>query len=431
MAKAPQYDTIVVGGGPAGLTAAMYAARARLRALLITKSGMGGQAATTLTIDNYPGFPQGTTGPELGRAIAAQAERFGAQIARDEVLELDLQGEPKTVRTKKLGTLSTRTIILAPGTQPRTLNVPGEGRLRGRGVSYCATCDADLYSDEEVAVIGNGDAAVEEGLYLTRFAKRVWLVVVHEEGTLDATPVIRERAFANERMGFIWNSVLEEIVGDEVVEEIILGNIATGEKQRLPVAGVFIFIGATPQTEFLAQQIELNQSGYIVTGQDMSTSVPGVFAAGDACQKYLRQVVTAAADGAVAAVAAEKFVREEEWLETVFSAPGALLVVCWSPAVRESYQAVYAAEQAAQNTGTRVVKLDLYRHRQLAGRLQVDKPPAILVVQDGTIAARLCGDFTADGVMESLRSVQERNEQCLPIERKEVNLDATSRQEQL
>ena len=220
-----------------------------------------------------------------------------------------------------------------------------------------------------MAVIGNGDAAVEEGLYLTRFAKRVWLVVVHEEGTLDATPVIRERAFANERMGFIWNSVLEEIVGDEVVEEIILGKIATGEKQRLPVAGVFLFIGATPQTEFLAQQIELNQSGYIVTGQDMSTSVPGVFAAGDACQKYLRQVVTAAADGAVAAVAAEKFVREEEWLETVLSAR-CTLVVCWSPAVRESYQAVYAAEQAAQNTGTRVVKLDLYRHRQLAGRLR-------------------------------------------------------------
>lgn len=301
------YDVTIIGGGPAGLAAGIYASRAALKTVLLEKGMPGGLAASTEFIENYPGFADGIGGPELMMQMDAQARRFGLEVQSTSVEAISQSGENFTVHTDD-GDIKTKTIILATGAQPQKLGVPGEAEFHGRGVSYCATCDGAFFRDKEVAVVGGGDAAVEEALYLTKFARRVH--IIHRRDELRATKILQHRARANERIEFHWSSVVEKIAGTQTVQEIVLKNVQTGRVNNLKVDGVFVYVGTRPVSEIVGGLIELDPRGYIITDADMRTSKPGIFAAGDIRQKSLRQVVTAVADGAIAAVTAEKYLSE-------------------------------------------------------------------------------------------------------------------------
>lgn len=269
------YDIVVVGGGPAGLAAGIYGSRARLNTVIVEKSRTGGQAATTEEMENYPGFFDGSTGPGITAKMTEHAEHFGTGILKDDVVELSLEGHVKTLKTKSGQEIKGKTVVLCPGAEPRSLNVKGEHRLRGKGVSYCATCDADFFEDLDVIVVGNGDAAIEEAMYLTKFANSVTIIVIHDEGILDCNKASAEKAFKNPKLKWVWSSVLEEIKGEEIVDGVVIKNINTGELTEMPIDGVFFFVGTVPKTAFLKDTgVELNQQGYIVTNEMMETNLP-------------------------------------------------------------------------------------------------------------------------------------------------------------
>ncbi|MBI4758843.1 MAG: thioredoxin-disulfide reductase [Chloroflexi bacterium] len=300
------YATLIIGGGPGGLTAGLYAARAGLSVALLEKGLPGGQISTTFRVENYPGFPEGIGGPELGSVIEQQAAHFGVQIVLTEVTGVELGGQIKLVGATN-GDYRGRTVIVATGANPAALNVPGEEQLRGRGVSYCATCDGAFFRGKDVAVVGGGDAAVEEALFLTRLARKV--TIVHRRDALRATKVAQDRAFADPKIEFRWDTVVDEILGQDEVRGLALHNVKTGARSELAVEGVFIYVGMRPNTQFLGGQLALDAQGYIITNEEMETNVPGVFAVGDVRRKRLRQVVTAVADGAIAATAADAYLR--------------------------------------------------------------------------------------------------------------------------
>jgi len=303
------YEVIIVGGGPAGLTAGLYTSRARLHTLLIENALFGGQMTTTEMIDNYPGFPQGVTGDELSRLMEEQAKRFGMETISGEVMEVKLNRDQKIVRTHE-STLLGDTIIICTGTEYRKLGVPGEKEYAGKGVSYCATCDAAFFKDSEIFVVGGGDSALTEALFLTKFVKG--LTIVHRRDALRATKIYQERAMANPKIKFLWNSVIQEIKGDQVAQAVLVKNIKTGELKEFHTEGIFLFVGLTPRTEFLKGLVQMDEAGYIVTNDNCETSVKGIFAAGDCRKKLLRQIATGVGDGATAAFAAEKYLEEKE-----------------------------------------------------------------------------------------------------------------------
>ncbi|WP_407313544.1 thioredoxin-disulfide reductase [Desulfosporosinus sp. SB140] len=306
------YDILIVGGGPGGMAAAIYGSRSRLKTGILEKGKLGGQASTTEELENYPGFSRGQTGPALMEIMAEQAMSFGTEIIPEEAVELELEGDIKRVRTKGGHEYRSRTLVLATGSEPKSLNIKGELSHRGKGVSYCATCDADFFEELEVVVVGNGDAAVEEAMYLTKFAETVTIIVRRDEGNLRCNKTSAERAFANPKIKWVWNSVLEEIKGDGLVNSVVIKNIKTGELSEMETNGVFFFVGTVPKTNILQGKVDLDEQGYIIANNLMETSVSGVYAVGDARVKFLRQVVTATSDGAIAAVAAEKYLAEKE-----------------------------------------------------------------------------------------------------------------------
>jgi thioredoxin reductase (NADPH) len=307
----PEWDIVIVGGGPAGLTAGLYAARDAMKTLLVERMVSGGQVATTEWVENYPGFPEGISGIELSQRMEEQAKKFGLQVIQGDVQTLGLSdGRPRTfsVLTSE-GAHLARAVILAMGADWNRLGVPGEEEFRGRGVSYCATCDGPFFRDQEVVVVGGGDTAVEEGTYLTKMASRVTLI--HRRDRLRASPIVQQRALANPKMQFVWNSVVEAIEGGpKGVERVRIKELPSGHTWEKPCSGVFIFVGMVPNTGFLKGLVEMDQRGYVLTDDEMRTSLPGVFACGDARRKLLRQVVTACGDGATAARAAARYVEE-------------------------------------------------------------------------------------------------------------------------
>ncbi|NWG03053.1 MAG: thioredoxin-disulfide reductase [Syntrophaceae bacterium] len=301
-----KYDVIIIGGGPAGLTAGLYTARSRLQTLLIEIGLLGGQMTTTEVIENYPGFPQGIHGDELSRLMEEQAKRFGLEVASQEVVEINLEGEKKVIKTGE-STYLCDALIICTGTEWRKLGVPGEKEFVGKGVSYCATCDGAFFQDSQIVVVGGGDSALTEALYLTKFAKEI--TIIHRRDALRGTKIYQERVFANPKIKLIWNSVVQEIKGDSVVQSVLVKNVKTGELTELKVEGVFLFIGLLPRTEFLHGLVGLDEAGYIITDENCETSIGGIFAAGDCRKKLLRQVATAVGDGATAAFAAEKYLE--------------------------------------------------------------------------------------------------------------------------
>jgi thioredoxin reductase (NADPH) len=396
------YDIIVVGGGPAGLAAGIYGSRSRLKTAILTKGKPGGQAATTQELENYPGFSRGTTGPALMESMAQHASSFGTEILREEAVELDLGGEIKLIRTRSKKEYRSRTVILAPGAEPRSLNIKGEHSLKGKGVSFCATCDADFFEDLDVVVVGNGDAAIEEAMYLTKFAETVTIIVIHDEGVLDCNKASAERAFDNPKIKWVWNSVLDEIKGDGLVESVMVKNIKTGELAEMATNGVFFFVGSVPKTDLLKGKVELDEQGYIVTNDLMETSVAGVYAAGDVRAKYLRQVITAASDGAIAAVAIEKYlVEEDSFRERVLEAPSLVMVAFWSPQNGASIEVISMLEQlASQYKDLRLVKMDTYRNQRVAGRYGIKEIPNVLFFKNGAEMARITGQCSRADVVD-------------------------------
>lgn len=305
------FDVIILGGGPGGFTAGIYAARAGMKTLMLSGGAGASQITYTPHVENFPGFPDGVGGYELIQKLKKQAAKFGLQVKPEDaqsIKQADLGGT-KAWEVQAKSVYRTLALVNATGTSWRKIGIPGEDEFVGRGISYCATCDAPFFRDREVAVIGGGDTAIEEACFLTKFAKKV--TIVHRRDKLRATKIIQERAFANDRIAFAWDSVPEEIAGsDDGVTALKIKNLKTGATSELKVDGVFIFIGLDPNTGLLKGIVDLDQSGYIQVDRDMKTSAPGIFAAGDCTCKLLRQVITACGDGATAAFAAQHYVNE-------------------------------------------------------------------------------------------------------------------------
>jgi thioredoxin reductase (NADPH) len=304
-------DIIIIGSGPAGYTAALYAGRARLRPLVFEGSvTSGGALMNTTDVENFPGFPDGVLGPDLMDQLRKQAERFGAELVADDVTEVDLKATPKVVRVGE-DTYLARTVIIASGSAYRELGVEGEKRLSGHGVSWCATCDGFFFREQDIAVIGGGDSAMEEATFLTRFAKSV--TIVHRRDTLRASKIMQDRALANPKIKFVWDSEVAAVLGEDRVTGLRLRNLRTGEESTLPVAGMFVAIGHDPRSELFTSQLETDEDGYLlVDSPSTRTAIDGVFAAGDVVDRTYRQAITAAGTGCAAALDAERWLADHE-----------------------------------------------------------------------------------------------------------------------
>jgi thioredoxin reductase (NADPH) len=300
------FDLIIIGGGPAGLSAALYALRARLNTLLIEKMVLGGKASTAFLIENYPGFPEGISGMDLTQKMAEQTKKLGLPIIWGNALLLKHDKNIITVQADGKS-YSARAVIIATGTETRKLGVPGEEKFTGRGVSYCATCDGAFYQNKNIMVVGGGNAAIEEALFLTRYAGKV--SIVHRRDALRADKILAEKALNHPKIYFFWHSSVEEIKGESFVSAVVIKDLLSGKKLNVPVEGIFVYVGSRPNSDLVKSSVKLDREGYIITDDSMQTSLPGVFAAGDVRSKTLRQVITAAADGAAAAAAAR------EWLD--------------------------------------------------------------------------------------------------------------------
>ena len=304
-----EYDVAIIGGGPAGLAAALYAARGGMKTVIFEKALVGGQITTTADVENYPGFEDNMSGFDIADKMRKQAEKFGTEIKQENIKSIQTDNFYKVVETDS-NKYNVKSVILATGANPSKLGVQGEAKYTGRGVSYCATCDGALYRDKTVAVVGGGDSAVEEAIFLTKFAKKVY--IIHRRDELRAVKLIQKRAFENDKIEIIWDSIVKEIKGGDFIEQVELYNKKTKETNQLNLDGIFIYVGIIPNNELVKSDVELDEQGFILTDETMGTKVPGLYVAGDVVHKVLRQVVTAASDGATAAFSAEKWTEENK-----------------------------------------------------------------------------------------------------------------------
>lgn len=389
-----EYDLIIVGGGPAGLSAGIYGGRAKLKTLLLEKGTVGGRAHTTREIVNYPGTIS-ASGPDLSRQMEGHAQKFGVEIRKQAVKEVDFSGHVKVVKTRK-GEYHAPAVILAPGTTARILGIPGEKEYAGMGVAYCATCDAEFFQDQDVFVVGSGDQGIEEGMYIAKFARSVTVVVLHDEGILDCNKQSAEKALAHPKMHFIWNSTVSEILGDgNQVTGVRIKNEKTGQLSHHSCQGVFFFVGIVPATEFLKGQLDMDARGWIHTNDRMETSVDGVFAVGDVRDKYLRQVATAVSDGAIAATAAERYIEEQrDFQKNVLESTTPVTLAFWSPEINGSLErmADFRTENEQRTSPDKFLEFDISRKKNLARQyavtLDTDHPTVVVRLQNGTVTYR-------------------------------------------
>jgi len=303
-----QYDVIIIGGGPAGLTAAIYTSRDKLKTLIIDKGIIGGNINNAEIIDNYPGFPEGINGPELAELMHRQAQKYGLESIITEATAIDIKGEDKVIKTSS-GNFIAKAVIIAGGSDKVKLGIPGEKEFTGKGVSYCSTCDGPFFRNKRVAVVGGGNSAIYEALHLTKFASNISLI--HRRDRLRATTILQDKARAETKLEFILNTVVEAIEGKDFVQKLLLHNVKTGKKSSLETDGVFISIGLKPNTDYLKDLLPLDKQGHIITDEHMSTKTAGIFAAGDIRSGSIRQVTTAAGDGTIAAISAKNFINGE------------------------------------------------------------------------------------------------------------------------
>ncbi len=377
-------ELVIVGAGPAGLTSAIYGRRAGLDVLLLERGMPGGQINTTDEIENWPGVIH-STGGDLGASLRKHAEHFKAEFKDCTVKAIKIRDGAKVVVTDE-GEIEAEAIILATGASFRKLGCKGEAEFTGGGVSYCAVCDGAFFEDETIAVIGGGNVAVEEAVYLTRFASKVYIIHRRDEFRADRLAV--EQALANPRIEPVWNSVVESIEGDGLVDKLVLKNVKTGEISDLPVAGVFVFVGTEPNVSYLDQEdapIKQTKGGWIDTNDKMETSVEGIFAAGDIRDKYLRQVVTAAGDGAVAAMAAYSYITEQLHLRSVLIEPDHVVALITSSIDQKQIDLQVAAEKFAGESGTKIALIDGYRNARMVEKLGIKELPALMELKKGEI----------------------------------------------
>lgn len=381
------YDLIIIGAGPAGLAAGIYGGRAHLNTLILEKSTVGGRAYTTREIVNYPGIPS-TSGPDLTEKMAEHAKSFGVEIKREPVKSMDVAGDVKLVKTRR-HEYGAKAVIIATGTSARILGIPGERELTGQGVAYCATCDAEFFQDQHVVVVGSGDQAIEEGMFITKFANRVTVIVLHDEGILDCNKQAAEKALSHPKMDFIWNSVLTEVCGEEQVTGVKIKNMKTDEITDFPCDGVFFFVGMIPETKWLPEELYKDGRGWLHVNEQMETNISGVYAVGDVRDKYLRQVSTAIADGAIAATAAERYIEDMDYFrEKVIESETPVVLGFWSPEYAGSIDAIGAISSPYP-----VMEIDVTRKKAWADRYHIElsqeTPAAALVVEKGEVKETL------------------------------------------
>jgi thioredoxin reductase (NADPH) len=375
------YDIIIIGAGAAGMTAGIYSARSKRKTLILDRKRPGGQAGSTERLENYPGFPGGTGGKTLMNLFRDQALEMGSIIEKGKVSSITESAGFYSVKTAKGKEFTGKSVILAPGSKPRQLGIKGEEEFSGRGVSYCATCDAELYEDAKVVVIGSGDSAVEEAVYLSRFAAEVVMVVVHDEGVLDCNKTMAEEALGNPKLSWRWNSDVVSINGDEVVTGVGIKNLGTGKVESEECDGVFMFVGIVPQTDFLEGFVDLSK-GLISHNEQMETNRPLIYAAGDASVTVLRQVVTAASDGAKAAFFADRALSEdEEYKKAIDRVGDEYFIYFYTPPVQISLDLFPEVEKRAKVTGLPLIKLDSSRFRDASRKLGVESIPELLHVK--------------------------------------------------
>lgn len=404
--KIEKYDVVIIGGGAAGLTAGIYCGRARLKTLIIEKALVGGLATYTNEIENYPGFPEGTTGLGLMELFHKQAKKFGVDFKLTDVKSVKLEGETKQVETFRT-IYEAKAVIAASGGKPRLTGAKGEdGYLYDKGISFCATCDAAANTGKTVLVIGSGDAAIEEGMFLTKFADKVIVSVMHDNGKMDCNEIAKAQALANPKMEFVWNTVTEEFVGEERLETVILKNLKTNELIPIKVDSCFLFIGYLPNTEIFKGMLDMNRGGYLTTNEKMETNIEGVFAVGDVRDKFLKQVATAVGDGAIAGYAVEKYLAESEiFHHQIMQAEMPGIIYLWNavdPKCREFLPLIdkYEADYMGK---IKVTKVDIYKSAGIANRLGINQVPCIVTIKDGKIDKVITENICEEELAASIR----------------------------
>ncbi|MEG0640679.1 MAG: FAD-dependent oxidoreductase [Clostridia bacterium] len=381
--KIENYDVVIIGGGAAGLTAGIYCGRARLKTLLLEKALVGGLATYTNEIENYPGFPEGSTGLGLMELFHKQAKKFGVTFKLTDVKSVRLEGDDKVVETFR-NEYHCKAVIVASGGKPRLTGAENEAKyLYDKGISFCATCDAAANTGKTVMMIGSGDAAIEEGMFLTRFASKVYVSVLHDTGVMDCNEIAKGDALANPKMEFLWNTTVAQFRGDEEhLHSVALKNSKTGEITDMPVDTCFVFIGYVPNTELFQGVLDMTRGGYLLTNERMETKIPGVFAAGDVRDKFLKQVATAVGDGAIAGYAAEKFLAETDTFERQIMGQAPRLAYVYNASVAAERDRVAELERYTAQKGVELVKVDVYKSNGLARRLNVSATPAVVLIKD-------------------------------------------------
>jgi thioredoxin reductase (NADPH) len=402
--KVEQYDVVIIGGGAAGLTAGIYSGRARLKTLLIEKSLVGGLATYTNEMENYPGFPEGTSGGGLMELFHKQAKKFGVDFKLTDVKSVDLTGEVKVVETFR-NRFESKVVIIASGGRPRITGAINEDKyLFDKGISFCATCDAASNTGKTVMVIGSGDAAIEEGMFLTKFADKVIVSVMHENGKMDCNEIAKAAALDNPKMEFIWNTVTHEFKGEDELEYVVLKNLKTEELIPVKVDSCFEFIGYIPNTEMFKGQIDMTNRGYILTNEKMETTLEGVYSVGDVREKFLRQVATAVGDGAVAGFSAEKFIAEEEQFKSyILRNDIDNLVYIYNGIDEASRELLPKVQQIGlDREGFVCTPVDIYKSKGIAEKLGVDTFPCVVVVKDGKVVNKIDNDICEGSICEAL-----------------------------
>ncbi|MDZ7815089.1 MAG: FAD-dependent oxidoreductase [Planctomycetota bacterium] len=395
--KREDYDVVIIGGGPGGMTAALYAGRARLKTLLIEKSLIGGMATYTSEIENYPGFVDSIDGNELMKLFNKQFRNFGVDVKLTDVKSVNPACSEMIVSTFRTD-YHAKAVIVATGNKPRLTGAKNEEDfLNDKGISFCATCDAARNTGKTVMIIGSGDAAIEEGMFLTKFASEVIVSVIHDEGNMDANKVAQEKALANPKMRFVWNTVVESFEGDEMLHKVVLKNIKTGELMPVPVDTCFLFIGYVPNTAIFEKLLELDRRGYIQADEaTMETNVPGIYAVGDCRAKILRQVATAVGDGAIAGFMVEKFIEEENYVQhEIFEAEGLLMAYIYNavePIDREFLSRIEEIQQTHKDRLS-LRRIDIYKSDRIACRLQFTASPSLIFMKNGEILGNIT-DFS-------------------------------------
>ena len=396
--KVEKYDVVIIGGGPAGLTAGIYCGRARLKTILIEKALIGGLATYTSEIENYPGFLNKPKGEEITNLMKKQAEEMGCEFKLTAVQSVDLSGDVKKVETFRTSYESSA-VIIATGGRPRTTGATNEEMfLFDKGISFCATCDAASNTGKHVVVIGSGDAAIEEGMFLTKFASHVTVSVLHDKGIMDCNEIAKDAALKNPKMSFMWNTVVDSFQGSEHLEVVNLKNVKTGEIIPVACDNCFEFIGYIPNSEMFKDQIEITRRGYIPTTEKMETNVRGVYACGDIRDKWMRQVATAVGDGAIAACAAEKYIAEEEnFHELILKPEKPVAVLVYNAVDKESQNCLLMMKDLEKlyHDSYEFVKLDVYKSSGMADRLGVKDVPSLVIVKAGKIVDILCKDLSS------------------------------------